>query len=420
MKNLFRYLNFFKKNFLESIFFLIIILYFFVILNFEENLGKYVFVENLINYNGGFIRRGFLGALAFFFYENLNWSPKVFFVAIYSLVYFCFIVLFYKVVFSIKKQNFYFLLLIIISPATLLFPVLDTDALFRKEIFLITIFFTHIYYSRLALLNQLSYENYIKINIFFIFPVLFLNILIHEFQFFLLFFHYLINFYLGKRFNKKTKILNRLYLFLGLVFLFVASAGNENTVIDIENSIKIFVPSVIQDYGATDMLDGNINLMIGAFLKMVLSSNIIELLQVFLMLSFSVFLFLYIFNYLIEKNNAQNKIFNNINFFLIFLTILILLIFIVCAFDFGRLFHIVLMHIIGFYLVLPSKNFRFNVQSFSNKIKIQIIIVFYFLFFSMPHAHVIMGKGSMYLKHGSGVINFLIQNFEPFINKILL
>ena len=116
-----------------------------------------------------------------------------------------------------------------------------------------------------------------------VFPFLLLNILIHEFQFFLLFFHLLINLYIFKFFKKKLEVLKYFYLFLTLVFIFTINAGDENTVADIEKSLKIFVPNVTNDYGPTNMLDGNINLVIGSFLRMIVASNFLEFFQVFLM-----------------------------------------------------------------------------------------------------------------------------------------
>ena len=97
-----------------------------------------------------------------------------------------------------------------------------------------------------------------------------------------------------------------------------------------------------------------------------------------------------------------------------------MLFFIVTAFDYGRLFHILTMHIIGFYLILPFKMYKFNSKSLSENLILNIGIFLYFLFFSMPHAHILMGKGSMYLNHGNGVINYFIKNVEPLIQRILL
>jgi len=408
--------NYFPEFILSSIF----ILFTFTILDFEKNFINYTFAENLINYEGGFVRRGLFGSLAYFFYETFDINPKIFFTSVYYFFYFILILIFIYLINSLKKENFYLAILIIISPATFLFLIFDNGAIFRKEIFFIVIFLLHVVFAKKTLEKNFSFDNYFKFNLFFIYPILFFNILIHEFQFFLLFFHYLMNLYIFKSLRKNTSNLKYFYVFFTLVFFITINSGNQNTVMNIERSLEVFIPNITNDYGPTDMLNGNINLVIGSFLKMFIASNFFEFFQVFLMLFFSVLLFLLIFNRFIEKNKLNLYYFKYYNSILLTFTFVIIFIFILTAFDYGRLFHIITMHIIGFYLVLPSKVFKFHTKSFSLKFKIQLSIFIYFLFFSMPSAHILMGKGSMYLNNGSGLINYLILNFEPLIQRILL
>ncbi len=408
-----------KNYFPELLLSIIVILFTISIFNYEKNFTTYVFVENLINYEGGFIRRGFLGSVAFFFHQTLNINPKIFFVVLYFLLYISLILIFFYLINNLKKENYYLSILIIISPATFLFLIFDNNAFFRKEIFLILVFFIHIYIAKKTLEKNISFQRYLNFNYFLIFPILILNSLIHELQFFLLLFHFLINLLVLKIFNKKNKFLKYLYIFLTLVFIVTINSGNENTVTNIENSIEIFVPNIQNDYGPTDMLNGNINLVIGSFLKMIISSNFLEFFQVFIMFFGSIVFFLIIFNKLIEKNKISIFFFKDYNNFLIIYIFVILLFLVITAFDFGRLFHIISMHIIGFYLILPNKTFKFSFKTLSQKLTFQLGILFYFMFFSMPHSHILMGKGSMYLDYGSGALNYFFENFEPLIHKIL-
>ena len=416
LKKLKNLANFFP----EIILFLIFILLSFQFFNYEKNLTNYVFEENLINYYGGLIRRGFLGSIALFFFQSFEINPKLFFTIIYYSLYIFLVLIFFYLINNLKKENFYLSTLIVVSPATLLFVIFDNDALFRKEIFFILIFFIHVFIANKIFERKLAYVEYLKLNFYFIVPILFFNILIHEFQFFLLFFHYLINLLVLNFLKKRNKIFNYLYIFLTVVFITIILAGNENKVFDIENSLETFIPEIKNDYGPTDMLNGNVNLVIGSFLKMIISSKFSEFFQVFLMLVFSVLFFLYIFIRLLEKNNFKLDYFKYLNCIFIIYTFVILFIFIVTAFDYGRLFHIITMHIIGFYLILPNQAYRFSSKSLSESLLLKIGIFSYFLFFSMPHAHILMGKGSMYLDYGNGVINYFIQNFEPLIQRILL
>ena len=145
-----------------------------------------------------------------------------------------------------------------------------------------------------------------------------------------------------------------------LTFIITIFSGSETSVFEIENSLEIFIPEIKNDYGPTDMLNGNINLVIGSFLKMIIASKFTEFIQVFLMFFFSVFLFLYIFNRLLEKNNFKSNYFVFINCIFVIYIFIILFLFIVTAFDYGRLFHILTMHIIGFYFILHYKSYKFN------------------------------------------------------------
>lgn len=409
-----------KNYFPEIILFFIFILFSYSLFNYEKHFSDYVYVENLINYEGGFVRRGFLGSILFFFYETLNVSPKFFLTIIYSFLYIFLILIFFYLTNSLKKENFYLSILIIISPATLLFVIFDHQALFRKEIFFILIIFIHSILANRVFEKKFSFESYLNFNLFLILPTLFFNILIHEFQFFLLIFHYLINLNVLKFFKKQDVFFKYSYLFLTVVFILTITSGNENTVATIESSLETLVPNIKNDYGPTDMLDGNLNLLIGSFLKMIIASSFSEFFQVLLMLLFSVLLFLFIFNSLFEFKKLNLNYFKTSNCFLFLYIFLILIIFIFTAFDYGRLFHILTMHVIAFYLILPFKTYRLNHKSFSKKFTTQLALIFYFLFFSMPHAHILMGKGSMYLDNGNGILNYVIQNLEPFIQRILL
>ena len=409
-----------KNYFPEIILFFILVFFSYSIINYEKHFSDYVYVENLINYEGGFVRRGFLGSIAIFFYETLNINPKFFFTIVYSFLYIFLILIFVYLINSLKKENFYLSILLIISPATLLFVIFDYQALFRKEIFFILIIFIHSIIAHQVFEKKLSYKSYLNFNLFLILPTLFFNILIHEFQFFLLIFHYLINLSVLKFLKKKDIYFKYSYLFLMVVFILTITSGNENTVETIESSLETLVPNIKNDYGPTNMLDGNLNLLIGSFLKMIISSSFSQFFQVFLMLLFSVLLFLFVFNKILELRKLNLNYFNSSNCFLFLYIFLILIIFIFLAFDYGRLFHILTMHTVAFYLILPFKTFRFNHKSFSKKFTTNLVLIFYFLFFSMPHAHVLMGKGSMYLDNGNGILNYIIQNFDPFIQRILL
>ena len=410
------------KIYIPEFLLLIIFLFLFsLIVNFSFIQNEYIFIENLINYEGGFVRRGLLGWLAYNFYVILKIPPEFFFKLIYSSAYFFLFYLISQTILELKKHNFYLVILILISPATFFFQIFDTQALLRKEVFFILAIFLHTFIAKKTIYKKISFNTYQSYFYYLIFPILLINILIHEFQFFLLFIHYLINLII-KYFCKQKKIINFLviYFFLSVVFFIVIFSVNENTVINIEKSLQTFIPHISDNYGPTTMLNGNINLVIGSFLKMIINSNYYEFLQVILAFSLSIFLFLYLFNYLLDKNiNNKIKFFKKINHKFVLNILFLLLIFIITAFDYGRLFFILTLHSIAFYLVLPSSYFKFNIIFLSSHLKYLFYLLSYFLLFSLPHAHILMNKGSIINDKGSGFLNLIINLFSPFINKLL-
>ena len=91
----------------------------------------------LINYSDGFIRRGFLGSLVYWISDfgiSILWLVYLMQVSIYALM-FSFVLKLYK---STDRSLYW--LLILFSPAFLLFPFYDFQGGFRKEILVLTLF----------------------------------------------------------------------------------------------------------------------------------------------------------------------------------------------------------------------------------------------------------------------------------------
>ena len=116
--------------------------------SFYTEYSAWQYVDWLINYQGGFVRRGLLGNIIFKlnYYTGVNHIKLIIF--IYSSAYLIFMILFYKISNNIWKINPYLFLFISISPSTLFFPLFDFDALFRKEIFFFIVFFYHVYIAQ--------------------------------------------------------------------------------------------------------------------------------------------------------------------------------------------------------------------------------------------------------------------------------
>ena len=121
--------------------------------------------EWLINYQGGFTRRGIIGEISFqlasFFDQNLRFVIFLF----QSLLYMVYLSLLY---FFIKDTPKNILTVIaIFSPIFILYPVAELEVLARKEVFL--------YAGFILFLNFSSYKYSVNVSlayIFFVFPIL--------------------------------------------------------------------------------------------------------------------------------------------------------------------------------------------------------------------------------------------------------
>ena len=385
--------------------FLIFILYILSVLEFKISLAEYVLIENLINYQGGFVRRGLLGDIIFKlnYYTGVNHIKII--ICIYLSAYFLFIILFYKILEKIWAINPYLFLFISISPSTLFFPLFDFDALFRKEIFFFIVFFYHVCIAQQTIQKKKSVNFYKKQFLLIILPSLIISLLIHEFQFFLIFFHIFINlFILGYKDNKKFFLS---YFILFLIFLFFLFPESLGTIDKINYSLEKFLPGISEKYTPVTILTGNINLQLGQTLGLFKNSNFSQLFQLIFIFIFSIPIYLLVFFTLIKKNALIDSYHKNLIILLNIFSFFVLILFIILSFDYGRLFNIFLIHMIGFYLVLPYENYKISKSTLIDKFKYSFLIISYFIFFYLPHAHIVGNKGSIFDKLNNGLFLFL-------------
>lgn len=128
---------------------LLFVLCVFYLIQKHENLTEWTISEWLINYQGGFTRRGFLGEIIYQINLITNIPLRKIILFFQIFIYFCFYIHLYIFLKKINKNII--LIFAIFSPLFLIYPVAEVEVLARKEIFL--------FYSFLLFINILSGNN---------------------------------------------------------------------------------------------------------------------------------------------------------------------------------------------------------------------------------------------------------------------
>ena len=223
------------------IFFVFINLIYFYLIISNENYGNYSFNELFVNYQAGFLRRGLLGEIAWQLNEKFLISPNVFFSTFFFFIhltqFFIFFYLFKKFIFL--KPLF---ILIFFSPSLLLFHIYSPELYFLKDSIIKIVFLFHIFIFYKFFVLQKNKKKYLDYCILFIIPLLFITILIHEYQVFSLSLHFLIT--LGaikerKEIKKILKIYSPLVISILLVLIFFGNETQFKNLSEILNKFKI-------------------------------------------------------------------------------------------------------------------------------------------------------------------------------------
>ena len=143
--------NFFLKIYLFTLFFFAI----FFFLQKYNNLVEWTISEWLINYQGGFTRRGLIGEIVFqfstFFSITFRETILLFQISTYALY-------FYLVYNFLKNTNKNLILVFaILSPLFLIYPIAEVEVLGRKEIF---VFISFIIIANIFSKNNITIKHY--------------------------------------------------------------------------------------------------------------------------------------------------------------------------------------------------------------------------------------------------------------------
>lgn len=346
--------------------------YIFFTYRFFVRENGFILGDWLINYSGGFVRRGLLGEIIVNFVDffSLNIINTTF---ILILVIFIFFI--YYLIKLINRSNISFLLaIIILSPATLLFNFIDPLAIGRKEI----IFF-------LFLLIYFELRDKVYFNLLLI-PASIIAMLSHEMFLLLIPFFFISRFFMNFDFKFKNFYLEILILLISIVYLITLFYTDPNVSKMCSRLLEF-------------KLNNNVCWAIGTTKKnsIVIAHYVTDFYYVTYYLIFFVLIFSPI--YLILTDNFSQKCI--ISLFLILITILPFCLLFLIVNDWGRY-----LNVFAIYWMIILLNLSKNKQ-YKEQIKyIHIVIIFLF-------------SSSWYMPHCCPEIHFKDKRYNPSIKYVI-
>ena len=374
-------------NFLFLLLLLVLSVHFYQ--SFFSMLGnKWAFWELFVNYAGGFMKRGILGEIFINLNRSFGINPFSFFSPLFVFLYSLQVIIFYKLVYPYKSSKF-LCILIVFSPALLMFNFYDINTYFTKDNFTKAAVLIHALFIAKKAHSKNLIENYNKFLNYLIIPILFFNILNHEQQVFFISVHLLLTLSVNYNYGgiKSFRSLKS-YLILLIPFIIILLTPNSFEKVGmINDSIRAFGAKI------SDLHAGNINLMIGAVIKWHFlempsyDHNVFDFLNLFICILLSLFLFYLIFHYFIQQNIYEMHWFIKKYYLLFFLPCFVMF---MSALDHGRTINIFLTHLISFYLALKINNNKFKIvvsnfnKSFFLKNLSFIFLIFYVFLWYIP------------------------------------
>ncbi len=376
-----------KKNFLLFIIFSIIFAVFFLYI--KHNVGNDSSIsEWLINYSGGFTRRGLGGEIAIIIANLFDFSLRQSIFFLQSLFHVSFLVLVFLYLKNLKVNIIQ--LFAIYAPIFLLYPISEIEALGRKEMVLFLSFILTLF-----LCEKKNSEKYINIYYFFILPLV---VLIYEevvifFPFFAAVAIIQNNLNTFKKVFKNLliiffpSILTFIYVFINplsfegheLMCAYLKSEFGERCYM----SANLLVSNTIY-FSTFDVVHGNAHL-----------EHYIRYILIFIIGFFPLNLLVSQNKFLKKNNFIVNNFKLNILFFLLYSPSILLFMY---GYDWGRWINITYSFSILFYIYLFKKSFISNDFIINNNLlnsivkkKILVSLIFFIFAFSWCPKTVITG-----------------------------
>ena len=365
-----------KRNFLLFIIFSIIFVVFFLYI--KHNVGNDSSVsEWLINYNGGFTRRGLGGEIAIMIANLFDFSLRQSIFFIQSLFHVSYLVLVFLYLKNLKVNIIQ--LFAIYAPLFILYPIAEIEALGRKEIILFLSFLIALF-----LCDNKNSKKYINIYCFFILPIV---CLIYE-QIVLFFPFFAAIIIIQNNLNTFEKafknllivffpsILTFVYIFLnplsyegrGVMCNYLQSEFGEACYM----SAQLLVTNTIY-FSTFDAVHQNTNW-----------GHLIRYILIFLICFFPVNLLVYKNKFLKLNNFIANNFKLNTLFFLLYSPSILLFIY---GYDWGRWIHMTYSFSILFYIYLfknsiISNNLKIRNNLWKSIVKKKILVSLIFFIFA--------------------------------------
>ena len=358
----------------------------------------------LINYSGGFVRRGFFGEFAIkiakFFSLDIQVVIFLFLILLLALFYFKS----YEIIKSLKSNLFIYLM--IFSPLFYTFFLVNHGAGIRKEFILFTFFAYLVSQKRSNPQNDKMW----LFSLFFPLMILIYEPIIFYLPYFILFYFMIIN-------NTNKKIyLFQVAITLTLSIIFALSSfkfhGTTEHVQQICLSLEDNVKEICTLHGAIYELGQSLNLELKDTIKQI---NIYSLFQWLLIILYS-----YIPIFLIFKNSKSvKKNYRKIFALLLIFNFLLTMPLFIIAHDWGRWFsiHYHLTALLILYLIknkiIEIEDYFKNLESLFKKTLVVILLVLYSSFFTPK---VFNENDKKYFK--SYNLNYLKINYSKILETI--
>ncbi len=361
-----RYKNFFIGLLILAFIFQILKFY-----TFYEEYSDWQYADWLINYQGGFIRRGLIGELLLQIHYFLSINLDI--------LVFCFVVILYSILLILLIKSLKYLetskidTLIFLSPGFFLYPIMNSEVIGRKEILLFVILGSFVFLEK-----YLKDKYLLLITLISILVISLTHTGLLFYSQYLVFLYFLISLSRNKEISFSEILVIAIYLLVLSLFLF-SSESSKSQVLEICNSVKDFVKNDCVNRGQFFWLYRPMTEYFDVKLTLDLESNFL----IYSLSLFLVFVFISIKLYF-SKFKSENNFLDVLNPFVIFLLLFVFTIPIyVVGIDWGRYISMSFFSTYFIYIYLIKQKmifFNFKNSFLKKKISKNLFFIFVFIY----------------------------------------